>query len=151
MPIVQASSSLPFVATPIQYDGRILFDGGLVDPIPVQKSVADGNKKHIIILTKELGYRKRPLNNIQRWLAKSFYPKYSGLVDVLVNRSEIYNNLLETIERMEAEGSALIIRPSTKVEVGRMEKDPRKLEKLHELGYADAKNLGQKLKDWLLH
>ena len=74
-----------------------------------------------------------------------------GLVDVLVNRSEIYNHTLETIERMEAEGSAIIIRPSTKVEVGRMEKDPRKLEKLHELGYEDAKRLGAQLKEWLLH
>ncbi len=58
MPIVQASSSLPFVATPIHYEGRTLFDGGLVDPIPVKKSLADGNKKHIIVLTKEQGYRK---------------------------------------------------------------------------------------------
>ncbi|MDR6549788.1 patatin family protein [Paenibacillus qinlingensis] len=149
MPIVQASSSLPFVATPIQFEGRTLFDGGLVDPIPVQKSVADGNRKHVIILTKELGYRKRPFK--QRWLAKSFYPKYNGLVNVLVNRSEIYNNTLETLERMEADGSAIIIRPSTKVEVGRMEKDPRKLEKLHDLGYEDAKRVGSQLKEWLLH
>jgi predicted patatin/cPLA2 family phospholipase len=147
MPIVQASSSLPFVSTPIHYEGRTLFDGGLVDPIPVQKSVADGNKKHVIVLTKEKGYRKRPFK--QRWLAKSFYPQYNGLVNVLVNRSEIYNNTLETIERMEEEGNVIVIRPSSKVVVGRMEKDPKKLEALHVLGYEDAKRMGQRMKDWL--
>ncbi|MEW9698712.1 patatin family protein [Paenibacillus sp. SI8] len=148
MPIVQASSSLPFVATPIHYEGRTLFDGGLVDPIPVQKSLSDGNKKHVIILTKEKGYRKRPFK--QRWLAKSFYPQYDGLVDVLVNRSEIYNGTLEMIDTMEREGSAIVIRPSTKVVVGRMEKDPLKLEALHELGYEDARRMGDQIKEWLL-
>ncbi|MBD0383048.1 patatin-like phospholipase family protein [Paenibacillus sedimenti] len=148
MPIVQASSSLPFVATPIRYEGRTLFDGGLVDPIPVQKSVVDGNKKHVIVLTKEQGYRKRPFK--QRWLAKSFYPQYDGLVNVLVNRSEIYNGTLETIRRMEQDGSAFVIRPSETVVVGRMEKDPMKLEALHELGYKDAKRMGLRMKEWLL-
>lgn len=149
MPIVQASSSLPFVAQPIHYDGRTLFDGGLVDPIPVKKSVADGNRKHIIVLTKEMGYRKTPFK--QRWLAKSFYPQYDGLVDVLVNRSEIYNGTLELVRQMEADGSAIVIRPSSKVLVGRMEKNPKKLEALHELGYQDAKRLGSQVKDWLVN
>ncbi|MDD9267978.1 patatin family protein [Paenibacillus sp. GCM10023248] len=147
MPIVQASSSLPFVATPIHYEGRTLFDGGLVDPIPVQKSLADGNRKHVIVLTKEEGYRKTPFK--QRWLAKSFYPKYDGLVDVLVNRSEIYNGTLELVRKMEEDGSAIVIRPSSKVVVGRMEKSPKKLEALHELGYEDAKRIGSRMKEWL--
>lgn len=149
MPIVQASSSLPFVATPIQYEGRTLFDGGLVDPIPVQKSLSDGNRKHVIVLTKEEGYRKTPFK--QKWLAKSFYPKYDGLVDVLVNRSEIYNGTLELVRKMEEDGSALVIRPSAKVLVGRMEKNPMKLEALHELGYEDAKRLGTRMKEWLFN
>lgn len=148
MPIIQASSSLPFVATPIHYEGRTLFDGGLVDPIPVQKSIADGNKKHVIVLTKERGYHKRPFK--QGWLARSFYPQYNGLVNVLVNRSEIYNHTLETIKRMEADGSAIIIRPSAKVVVGRMEKDTKKLEALHKLGYEDAKRMGSQMKEWIL-
>ncbi|UJF35857.1 patatin-like phospholipase family protein [Paenibacillus hexagrammi] len=147
LPIVQASSSLPFVSTPIHYDGRILFDGGLVDPIPIEKSMADGNRKHIIVLTKEQGYRKRPFK--QRWLAKSFYPQYGGLVDVLVRRSEIYNHTLETIDQLEQEGSAIVIRPSTTVQVGRMEKNPQKLEDLFNLGYADAKRANESIMTWV--
>lgn len=147
MPIVQASSSLPFVSTPIHYEGRTLFDGGLVDPIPIERSIADGNTKHVIVLTKEAGYRKSPFK--QRWLAKSFYPQYDGLVNVLVNRSAIYNRTLENVEQMEREGSAIVIRPSSKVVVGRMEKDPSKLEALYRLGYEDAKRLGPHMKEWL--
>ncbi|MCD1257555.1 patatin family protein [Paenibacillus athensensis] len=147
MQIVQASSSLPFVSEPIRFQERILFDGGLVDPIPVQKSIRDGNKRHLIILTKEAGYRKRPFK--QRWLAKTVYPRYNGLLDVLISRSEIYNGTLELIDSLEQSGQALVIRPSVNPLVGRMEKNKDKLQQLYELGYSDASRLTGRLKEWL--
>ncbi|MNI08698.1 hypothetical protein D3C73_617450 [compost metagenome] len=148
LPIIQASSSLPFVAQPVLFQGKTLFDGGLVDPIPIQRSIADGNQRHVIILTKESGYRKKPFK--QRWFAKSIYPKYEGLVNVLVNRSEIYNSTLEIVDQLEKEGKAFVIRPTFLVQVGRMEKNPLKLEALYEQGYADAERISKRFKDWLI-
>jgi predicted patatin/cPLA2 family phospholipase len=147
IPVIQASSSLPFVAQPVQFKGRTLFDGGLVDPIPVKKSINDGNERHVIILTKESGYRKTPFK--QRWLAKSIYPKYDGLVNVLVSRSEIYNSTLELVDQLEREGKAFVIRPTTTLQVGRMEKNANKLKRLYDLGIEDARRLEARFKDWL--
>ncbi|MBP1995295.1 patatin-like phospholipase family protein [Paenibacillus eucommiae] len=148
MPILQASSSLPFVAQPVQFQGRTLFDGGLVDPIPINKSLLDGNKRHVIILTKELGYRKTPFK--QKWFVQSVYPKFKGLAEVLMNRSVIYNNTLETIERLEKEGKAFVIRPSNALKISRVEKNVSKLQLLYDLGFKDAEREGQRLREWLI-
>jgi predicted patatin/cPLA2 family phospholipase len=147
LPIVQASSSLPFFATPVQFQGRTLFDGGIVDPIPLQKSIMDGNERHVVVLTREKGYRKSPFK--QKWLAKRVYPSYNGLVDVLIKRSEIYNNTLDTIEQLEAQGSVLVIRPTAALKVSRVEKNAKKLEALYELGYENAKKTCERFEDWV--
>ena len=43
--LLRASSSLPFVASSVEYKGRHLLDGGIVDPIPIKKAQADGYEK----------------------------------------------------------------------------------------------------------
>jgi predicted patatin/cPLA2 family phospholipase len=147
LPIIQASSSLPFVAQPVRYGGRTLFDGGLVDPIPIQRSILDGNERHVIILTKESGYRKSPFK--QRWFAKSIYPKYEGLVNVLINRSEIYNSTLEIIDLLEQQGKAFVFRPKSSVQVSRVEKNKSKLVELYDMGYGDALKEKDRFLEWL--
>ena len=49
--IVRASSSLPFVC-PITYVDEIpMLDGGIVDSIPLQRAIADGCTRNVVILT----------------------------------------------------------------------------------------------------
>ncbi|AHD05414.1 phospholipase, patatin family [Paenibacillus larvae subsp. larvae DSM 25430] len=145
--IVQASSSLPFLSQPVKYGGRVLFDGGVSAPIPILQSEKDGNKKHVVVLTRPAGYRKKPAKG--RWLAKRFYPEYSGLVQALANRARVYNETLEYIQEQEDKGNVFVFRPSVPVHVGRTEKDPRKLSALFEVGYKDAKRQFGALKEWV--
>ena len=42
--LLQASSSLPFIAPVVNYRGKQLLDGGISDPIPVRKAQEDGFK-----------------------------------------------------------------------------------------------------------
>nr|MDA8227721.1 patatin family protein [Desulfitobacterium hafniense] len=81
---MQASSSLPFLSRTVDFEGFKLLDGGISDPIPIKKSIQDGNNKNIVILTRNESYRKKPFK--QEWLAKRFYPKYIGLIEAMVNR-----------------------------------------------------------------
>jgi len=145
--LIQASSSLPFASPPVHYEGRTLFDGGVADPIPLAQSIRDGNDRNVVVLTKPQGYRKTPFN--QAWLAKRVYRKYPGLVRALIDRANVYNRTLDEIERMEREGSVVVIRPSQHLDVGRMEKNQSKLEALFALGYEDAKRMHDKLTAWL--
>lgn len=147
LPVIQASSSLPFLSKPLSIDGRILMDGGVTDPIPVRKALRDGNERAVIVLTRHREYRKEPFK--LGWLAERVYPRYEGLRKAMHQRSEVYNETLEWIEDLEAEGRAFVIRPEIPLPVGRMEKNERKLGAVYEQGYADAKRLGTRLLAWM--
>lgn len=56
--LLQASSSLPFIAPIVNFRGKKLLDGGISDPIPVRKAQQDGYEKSVVILTRNHGYSK---------------------------------------------------------------------------------------------
>lgn len=145
--MIRASSSLPFVSPPVLAGGRVLFDGGISDPIPVGKSIADGNALHIIVSTKPAGYRKTPFKH--GWLARRVYGKYPGLVEAMAGRYQVYNDAMEQAEEMDRQGQAILIRPSAHIEVGRMTKDQGRLTALYELGYRDAEAQLNRIREWV--
>lgn len=136
MVIVKASSWLPYVSPMVEYDGKKLLDGGIADPIPVRKSIADGNDKNIIVLTQPQGYKKSPSSVIR--LAKIKYRRFPKLIEMLKNRHQVYNQTLAFVDQLEAEGKAVVLRPSQSLGLSRLEKDAEKLKAAYRLGYADA-------------
>lgn len=138
MSIVKASSSLPFVTKISYVDGIPMLDGGIVDSIPVKYALEQGYENLVIILTRNKGYRKK---EGKMKAAKLFYRKYPHLQKALSQRNAVYNQTMDLIERLEAEGKAFVIRPANPVEVGRMEKDTGKLATLYQEGYDIASAL----------
>lgn len=147
LPLLRASSSLPFIARIVEFGGRKLLDGGLSDPIPLRKSEGDGNRRNVLILTRNESYRKSP--NRMGWLARRAYGKYPELVETMLRRHDVYNETLAYIAEQERNGAAFVIRPSETLTVGRMERDPAKLGALYEQGYEDAKRLLPELRNWM--
>ena len=138
MDALRASASLPLVSRIVEYKGKKYLDGGMADSIPLRHSIKDGNKKNIVVLTRPLGYRKKPqsFTNAQMMLAK--YPKYPGMRHAMHRRAAVYNRTLDIIERMEEEGKIFVFRPEKLVKIERIEKDPKKLKVLYLQGYHDA-------------
>lgn len=134
--IVRASSSIPLMAQPVQYNGRLLMDGGLADPLPIRKALTDGVDKPIVILTKEKGYRKKR-NSFAR-LVPAFYRQFPGIIASLENWADRYNETMEMIEGLESEGKVLVIQPSSHFNVNGMERDTKKLTELYNQGYQDV-------------
>ncbi|SFT21957.1 patatin family protein [Paenibacillus sp. BC26] len=145
--IIRASSSLPFIAPIVEYNGRNLLDGGISDPIPLRKAESDGFKRNVIVLTRDTGYRKS--HNRFGWLVRRAYRKYPEFVKVMLRRHEIYNDTLAYIDEQERKGNLFVIRPQQKLTVGRMERDPAKLDALYKEGYEDAKRLMPVMKAWM--
>ncbi|MRG85852.1 patatin-like phospholipase family protein [Salinibacillus xinjiangensis] len=145
--LLRASSSLPFMAPEIEFEGRKLLDGGISDPIPIRKSEQDGNEKNIVILTRNRDYRKSPAKF--NWLLKRKYGHYDGLVRAMMNRHEMYNQTIAYLEEQEKKGKVFIIRPTEKLEVGRIERNPDKLSALYDKGYEQAKSSLNQLKQFL--
>lgn len=59
MDVLRASASLPMMAPIVHYKGYQLLDGGVACPIPFEQSLRDGNEKNVIVLTRDITYRKR--------------------------------------------------------------------------------------------
>ena len=135
MSIVRASSSLPFVSKITYVDGLPMLDGGIVDSIPVQYALDQGYEKLVVILTRNKGYRKK---EGKMRIAKAFYRKYPELQKALSVRNIRYNQTMDLIEKLEAEGRITVIRPIRPIEVGRIEKDTTKLAALYQEGYEVA-------------
>ncbi|MGM7700306.1 patatin-like phospholipase family protein [Pseudalkalibacillus sp. Hm43] len=145
--ILRASSSLPFMAPVIELGDRCLMDGGISDPIPIRKSELDGNRKNILILTRNDGYIKKPSR--MNWITRKAYPQYNGLVDSMSKRFQVYNETMDYIRDKEQNGDVFVIRPLEPLQVGRVERDPAKLTALYDQGYYDAAKQFDALKEWL--
>ena len=130
--IVRASSSLPFVSKIVEIDQIPMLDGGITDSIPVIRSMATGHHKNVVILTRHKGYRS---SERDRKIPHFIYKKYPRLRVALSRRVAAYNEQLELVDKLEAAGQIVCIRPQDPVEVGRMEKDTSKLERLYQEGY----------------
>lgn len=136
---VRASASLPLVSRIVMIDGKPYLDGGIADPIPIRHAIKDGNAKNIVILTKETDYVRKPAPSAQLEMIRLRYTNYPKLYELMANRHNAYNDTLRFIEGQKAHGRAFVIRPKEANDIGRIEKDRKKLEKLYELGYEDAK------------
>ncbi|MFD2043751.1 patatin family protein [Ornithinibacillus salinisoli] len=145
--VIRASSSLPLVAPAVPYDDRILMDGGISDPIPIKQSERDGNRKNVVILTRNRGYYKKPQSF--GWYIRKKYKAYPGLVKALEKRHIIYNETLQYIFEEEKKGNVFVINPSEKLEVGRIERDKEKLTTLYQQGMEDVKKLAEPLREFL--
>jgi predicted patatin/cPLA2 family phospholipase len=133
--VLRASASLPFLSPMVEYDGRRLLDGAIADAIPLEKARAEGFAKNLVVLTRPSGYRKTEEGGAA---ARVMYRRYPKLVEALGRRVERYNRQMELVEAAEADGSALVVRPSRDLGVTRTEKSVAKLRELYELGLEDG-------------
>ena len=137
---VMASCSVPLLSSIFKYQGLKLLDGGIAAPIPIEKSISDGNTFHVIVLTRNQGYQKNAFK--YEFVLKMIYKKFPKLIETILNRHDIYNRQLALCEQLEKEGKAVIIRPKKPLQV--KESYDRNIKKLLELcdeGYDEAKEI----------
>ncbi len=146
MDVLRASASMPFVSQPVTIKGRHYLDGGIADSIPFEWLLSRNCGKIVVVLTRDLSYRKKPM---QEHLVKLFYRDYPKLSEQLLHRHEVYNRSVEKIAALEREGKIFVIRPSRPIEIGRMEKNPKKLQEVYDLGIRDAKKQLEVLRGYL--
>ncbi len=144
---VRASASLPMVSRMVEAGGKKYLDGGVSDSIPIRKSIAGGNKKNVLVLTRDGSYRKQPGGMTA--LIRAKYRKYPALVNQIEQRFLHYNETLDFIEQEQSRGRAFVIRPKKPVNIKRTEKDREKLRALYEEGFRDAEKAYGPLMEFL--
>lgn len=145
--VIRASCSLPLISRNVPINGRLYLDGGIADSVPIQKSILSGNRKNIVVLTKEVGYRRKPTSQLN--LIKIKYARYPKVYELMKNRHIAYNNMLDYLKAQTDNGQAFVIRPKKDSQIGRIEKDKRKLRALYQSGYEDAEQCYEEMMAYL--
>jgi len=135
--VCKASCALPLASKIFKYDGCKLLDGGIVSPIPIEKSIADGNDFHVVVLTRNAGYIKEPFTH--KGILKLMYGRYPKLREAMLSRHEAYNRQMALCEQLERDGKAVIIRPLEPLKVSRTGQDIPKLLDLYDEGHIEGK------------
>lgn len=145
--IIAASCALPLATKGIEYNGKMYFDGGVTDSIPVQKALDDGYEKAVVILTQHKEYRKQPVKGSS--MLTKLTKKYPELYKALANRHAMYNAQLELIDKLEKDGKVFVIRPSVPLHSSTLSSNADQLEWIYQRGCSDSVILMDKLKEFL--
>lgn len=147
MKISRASSSIPLACPMVTVDNIPYLDGGIADSIPIIHSLKTGHKKNVLVLTRNLGYRKKPIRK-SRALYQAALRDYPNLTRTLFARARNYNKVLEYIEKWEREGRIFVIRPQIKT-VSRTERNEQTLSEFYQHGYDIMKEQFEAMQTYL--
>lgn len=142
-----ASCSLPVLFPPVKLGNQEYLDGGIADPIPYKKALAEGCDKVVVILTRERGYVKQEEKATN--LINRAYRKYPKIVERMNARTDDYNRLLAELMQEEKAGNVFVIAPRETYGVGRTEGDWSKLQPLYQEGIEVAGEQMDALKRYL--
>ncbi len=146
--MLKATCALPLMFPAIKIGDEYYYDGGITDSIPVEKAMADGNDKFLIVLTRPYGYKKT-LSKGNVFAAKRLKKRFPNMEKALLKRHEMYNRELELCEKLEKEGRAVVLRPTDEVMIDSLEKDIGKINKIYEYGYSLATENIDKIRNLL--
>lgn len=147
---VAASSSMPFLCRKVKIGGQEYLDGGTGRHLPL-----DFLRQHpeydrvVVVLTRRITYRKKPMGGAIRNLGKRLYHNYPKLLDNILRETELYAKERMELEQMEHEGRALVIQPKEELGIGRLERDINKLRQGYETGRQDGIRYLKQVQEYL--
>ena len=145
MEYLRASGSMPFVSNLVEINENKYLDGAVSDPIPFKKAFDMGYEKIIVIQTRPADYVKS-----KSWLPYGLvYKKYPEFVKTAKGAYLNYNKTLDLIRKYENEGKIIVLRPSEKIKMRRVEKNLSKLQAIYDVGVKDCNNNLSRIKKYI--
>lgn len=139
MQAIRASATLPLVSAPVELEGKRYLDGGVTCPIPVGWALQQGFEKLVIITTRQKGFRKAMPTQRDIDLYSDFYSKYPLFLAQAITQELRYNQLMDSIDTLEEQGRAFVLRPAQPVGIGRFEGNIEKLLDLYNTGRKECR------------
>lgn len=136
--LAKASCALLMLAKPVTLNGEKYMDAGLKVMIPIERSIQQGNEKHIFISTKEENFVRKKAPLWQNILCKLCYPNATHIQNDLKLRDERYLQQWNVVKKLENEGKAIVLRPSKDMGIKRSTQDKTLLLEWYKLGYEDT-------------
>ena len=144
---MRASASMPLVSRIVEADGYRMLDGGIVDPVPYRYMEKLGYDRNVYILTQPKGFRKEKSSALP--LIRIALRKTPKIVEAMEHRHEVYNRQMAEIDKKEARGEILVIRPPESLGISRTEHDPNELERVYQTGRREACRMLPEIRSFL--
>ena len=112
------------------------FDGGIADPIPVQRAIDDGCDRIVVVLTRPVDVAREQQRDVAP--ARILKRHHPAAAERLLNRYRTYNDEVALARRYEQEGKVLILSPESLYGLSTMSKTFEGLERMYRAGYAQA-------------
>lgn len=138
--ILKASSCLPVVCRPTSVKGNPCYDGGIADPVPVQKALDDGCDRVVVILTRPRDFVRVPEKDAR--FARLLKRRYPKAAERLACRYSTYNDEVKLAKEYEKQGRVLILAPDGCCGMKTLTKDKAGMQEMYEQGYAKASEIG---------
>lgn len=144
----RASASMPFVSQMVYIGEQPYLDGGCSDAIPYQWAIDEGYDKIIIVRTRADEFRQER-ETMDNPATRTMYRNYPALERALVESASRYNKQCNDIEMLRRKKKVFVISPSEEIDIGRLERDTKRLGDVYYMGYKDTKRLMPRLKEYL--
>ena len=141
-----ASGTLPLlVRTPSLVHGRRKFDGGITDPLPVEKAYEMGARRILVVRTYKKDFRRKL--KLENYIAAFMSRKYPRLQRALLEHDKIYNGALDFIRNPPNDCEIVQICPPRKLKSKRASKNIAMLKADYNLGKKMAEKYLDSLAD----
>ena len=132
-------------------NGRAYVDGGIVDPLPVEKALSCGADRFLVVLTIPPGAVSKKTTILERLAARRYFDDSPGLLRVFDARNEPLTRALDLLEKLECKdpGSVLAIRPKHRLPAGRITRNRSKIVETLQMGYDEVRGNEDRIKKLL--
>lgn len=135
--IFNASSCIPIVCRAVEINKRKYYDGGVADPVPIDRAFLLGCEKTVLVLTKPVNFIKK--SGADAKAAALLKNRNPLIAQKLRERADVYNQAVQRAKTLEKEGRCLIIAPDDCCGITTLSKNADSLDKLYKKGYNDGK------------
>ena len=134
---LRATSSMPLATRGYDYvDGHPFADGGVADPIPIRRAIADGATDITVVLTHSPDLRMRPM---PRWLGRVAYPEFPRVAEAWTTRQWVnYNEALDLLKQPPAGIRLRVFSPLKPLSVYVFTSAQRRIQAAIDCGYREA-------------
>lgn len=137
IPWLKATGRLPLAAgDPVPIGGRLFLDGGIVDPLPFRRAVADGHSRITGVLNTPPGAGRKDSYLISAFTAR----RYPALADGILHHGAIKQAAIDYATSPPAGVRIDLVRPSGPLGVHRLSRDLGKIQAAIEAGRRDGRD-----------
>lgn len=134
--VLKASCCMPGVCKPVRMGDELYVDGGVADPVPVEKAFDEGCDKVVLVLTKPREDYCKPLFATK--VLSLRLRKYPEVLALMKNLHTRCTEIFEKVAQWEKEGKLLVVEPKELHGMTTLNTDSEAIYKLYEQGYRDA-------------